>query len=231
MTERQDIGRGFAPEELLGPLNRQEQLYAPKALFVAGHADWLRQQPKVAVVGARKASPDGLRRAAKLARILVEHRVIVVSGLAEGIDAAAHTAAIEAGGRTVAVIGTPLSDAYPARHRALQERLMRDHLVVSQFPEGAPTTRKNFPLRNRTMALICDASVIVEAGDGSGSLSQGWEALRLGRPLFLMASILEQQGLSWPRTMLDYGAMVLGQPEDLLAQLPEAVDDPLAAIT
>ena len=73
---------------------------------------------------------------------------------------------------------------------------MRDHLVISQFPEGYPTTRKNFPLRNRTMALVSDASVIVEASDGSGSLSQGWEALRLGRPLFLMASILDQPGLS-----------------------------------
>lgn len=230
MRGRTDTGRGYSPEELLGPLNPQEQLYAPKQIFAAGHPEWLRQQPKVAVVGARKASPEGLRRAAKLARILVEHRAIVVSGMAEGIDAAAHAAAIDADGKTVAVIGTPLSDTYPAKHRALQERLMRDHLVVSQFAEGYPTTRKNFPLRNRTMALICDASVIVEASDGSGSLSQGWEALRLGRPLFLMASILEQQNLSWPRTMLDYGAMVLREPEELLAQLPEAVDDPLAAI-
>ena len=80
------------------------------------------------------------------------------------------------------------------------------------------------------MALVSNASVIVEASDGSGSLSQGWEVLRLGRPLFLMASILKQSGLSWPRTMLDYGAMVLHKPEDLLAQLPEPVDDPLAVL-
>jgi len=80
------------------------------------------------------------------------------------------------------------------------------------------------------MALISDGSVIVEAGDGSGSLSQGWEALRLGRPLFLMASILERRELSWPRTMIDYGAMVLHTPEELLAQLPEQVDDALAVI-
>ena len=85
-------------------------------------------------------------------------------------------------------------------------------------------------MRNRTMALISDASVIVEASDRSGSLSQGWEALRLGRPLFLMASILERRDLSWPRTMLNYGAMVLNKPEDLLAQIPEPVDDPLAVL-
>ncbi len=85
-------------------------------------------------------------------------------------------------------------------------------------------------MRNRTIALVSDASVIVEAGEGSGSLSQGWEALRLGRPLFLMASILDQSSLSWPRTMIEYGAMVLRESEELFAQLPEAIDDPLAVI-
>jgi len=228
MTKQPDVRRTYSAAELLGPLNPQEKLYAPKQLFVAGHAEWLRQQPRVSVVGARKASPEGVKRAGKLARILVKHGAIVVSGLAEGIDAAAHAATVDAGGRTMAVIGTPLSKTYPTKHRDLQQLLMREHVVVSQFPEGHPTTRKNFPLRNRTMALVSDASVIVEASDGSGSLSQGWEALRLGRPLFLMASILEQRGLSWPRTMLDYGAMVLNRPEDLLEQLPEPVDDPLA---
>lgn len=230
MPEQLSVGRAYASEELLGPLNPQEALYAPKQLFAAGHQEWLRQQPRVALVGARKASPDGIKRTAKLARILVEHGAIIVSGLAEGIDAAAHTTTIDVRGRTIAVIGTPLSETYPARHRALQQRLMREHLVLSQFPEGYPTIRKNFPMRNRTMALVSDASVIVEASDRSGSLSQGWEALRLGRPLFLMASILDQPGLSWPRTMLDYGAMVLKKSEDLLAQLPEPVDDPLAIL-
>lgn len=224
MTRQQE------PEQLLGPLNPQERLYAPKQLFVAGHAEWLRESPKAAIVGARKASAEGVKRAEKLARILVAHSVIVVSGLAEGIDAAAHTATLEADGRTIAVIGTPLSDTYPAKHRELQRRLMREHLVVSQFPEGYPTTRKSFPLRNRTMALISDASVIVEASDGSGSLSQGWEALRLGRPLFLMASIMERRGLTWPEKMLQYGARVLTKPDELLAVLPEHVDDPLAVL-
>jgi DNA processing protein len=184
----------------------------------------------VAIVGARKATPEGLKRAGKLTRLLVSHDATIVSGLASGIDAAAHTAAIEAGGRTIAVIGTPLSEACPRAHRDLQERLMREHLVISQFPEGAKTTRASFPLRNRTMALISEASVIVEASDGSGSLSQGWEALRLGRPLFLMASILDRRDLAWPKSMIEYGAMVLRKPEDLLEQLPDAEDDPLAVI-
>jgi DNA processing protein len=138
----------------------------------------------VSVVGARKASSDGLKRAAKLARILVKHGAIVVSGLAEGIDAAAHTASVDAGGRTIAVIGTPLSETFPTKHRGLQQLLMREHLVVSQFPEGHPTTRRNFPLRNRTMALLSDASVIVEASDGSGSLSPGGKRYGLGGRCF-----------------------------------------------
>jgi DNA processing protein len=222
--------RTFTPEQLLGPLNPLEQHHAPKWLFVTGHAEWLGERPRVSIVGSRRASPDGLKRAARLTRVLTAHSAIIVSGLAEGIDWSAHITAIEAGGRTIAVIGTALSVAYPTKHHALQERLMRDHLVVSQFPEGQPTSRRHFPMRNRTMALLSDASVIVEAGEGSGSLSQGWEALRLGRPLFLMASILERRELSWPKTMLDYGAMVLKDPSELLQRLPARVDDPLSAI-
>jgi DNA processing protein len=222
--------RTFTPEELLGPLNPLEQHHAPKRLFVAGHAEWLGDRPRVSIVGSRRSSPAGLKRATRLARVLTDYHALIVSGLAEGIDRSAHVAAIEAGGRTIAVIGTSLAVTYPAKHHALQEQMMRDHLVVSQFPEGHPTARRNFPMRNRTMALLSDASVIVEAGEGSGSLSQGWEALRLGRPLFLMASILERRDLSWPKTMLDYGAMVLKHPTELLARLPTQVDDPLSAI-
>lgn len=225
-----DLTRAWAAEELLGPLNPEEARYAPKQLFAAGHTEWLLRSPRVAIVGARKASDEGLRRAARLVRVLVKHDATIISGLAEGIDHAVHTTAIEEGGRTIGVIGTPLNEAYPTKHRRLQHQMMTAHLVLSQFPSGYPVTRKNFPLRNRTMALICEASVIVEAGDGSGSLSQGWEALRLGRPLFLMASLVDRADLTWPKQMLDYGAMVLETPEDLLSRLRSAVDDPLAAI-
>ena len=225
-----DPGRLWTPDELLGPLNAEEARYAPKQLFASGHTEWLQRSPRVAIVGARKASDEGLRRTARLVRVLVKHDATIISGLAEGIDHAAHTTAIGEGGRTIAVIGTPLDEAYPAKHRRLQHQMMTGHLVVSQFPSGYPVTRKNFPLRNRTMALICEASVIVEAGDGSGSLSQGWEALRLGRPLFLMASLMARSDLTWPKQMLEHGAMVLETPEDLLVRLRSVVDDPLAAI-
>ena len=94
---------------------------------------------------------------------------MVVSGLAEGIDTAAHQATLEAGGRTIAVLGTPLDQVYPKRNAALQHQLMREHLCVSQFPVGSPIHRRNCPLRNHTMALLADATVIIEATDTSGA--------------------------------------------------------------
>jgi DNA processing protein len=145
--------------------------------------------------------------------------VVVVSGLALGVDTLAHSQTIELGGRTIAVLGTPLDQVFPRQNEALQRFISREHLVVSEFAPGVVVSRGNFPRRNRTMALIADASVIIEAGDGSGTLSQGWEALRLGRPLFLLQSLLEAD-LKWPREMLDYGASVLTHVDDLMKVLP-----------
>lgn len=207
-------------EELVGPLTELERLNVPRELYVAGDRSLLRATSKVSIVGSRRASEDGLRRAAKLARILAEHQVVVISGLAEGIDAAAHRSAIDNGGRTVAVIGTPLDQAYPAKNATLQAEIAAKHLLVSQFGPGTAVQRQNFPIRNRTMALLVDASVIVEADNTSGSLSQGWEALRLGRSLFIMKSILDRTHLEWPSKMLNYGAQVLDDPDALLEGLP-----------
>jgi DNA processing protein len=198
-------------EELLGPFNEVEQKSAPKTIFTAGHIEVLETGGRVSLVGSRTATRDGLARARKLARMLAERSLVVVSGLAKGIDAAAHLGAIEAGGRTIAVIGTPLDKCYPKENADLQARIMREHLCVSQFPIGYPIQPKNFPIRNRTMALISDATVIIEAGESSGSLSQGWEALRLGRGLFIMKSVAENSALKWPKEMLSYGARVLGE--------------------
>ncbi len=208
------------PEQLLRPLNFVERKNAPPRLYGAGDGSLLRSLPKVSVVGARKASPEGLRRAARLARALAERGILVVSGLAEGIDTAAHEAAIAAGGRTAAVLGSPLDVAFPAHNRELQRKIMEDHVAVSQFPSGHPILKTNFPRRNRTMAVLSDATIIVEASDGSGSLSQGWEALRLKRPLLLLKSIVEATNLTWPAEMIAYGAEVVSDPEevfDLLA--------------
>lgn len=215
--------------ELLGrELNDVEQRYAPELLYVQGDPSLLSARvARVSVVGSRRASDGGLRRARKLARGLAGEGVVVVSGLAHGIDAAVHRGAIDASGRTLAVIGTGIDRVYPPAHGRLQQEIARDHLVVSQFEPGAPPRRHSFPQRNRTMALISDATVIVEAGERSGSHHQGWEALRLARPLFLLHSILEQD-LAWPEKMLMYGAKVLREVEDVLDVIPSPTPESTA---
>ena len=143
-----------------------------------------------------------------------------MSGLAAGIDTAAHKAAIEAKGRTVAVLGTSLDNVYPKENSQLQKEIATNHLAISQFPIGYPTRPENFVMRNRTMALISNASVIVEAGDTSGSLHQGWEALRLGRTLFIWKSIVGDTSLTWPEQMIRHGALELDDPRRVLDVLP-----------
>ena len=211
----------FSADELLGPFNGFEAKNAPKELYVRGNVGLLDRKGRVSIVGARECSRDGVNRAARLARMLVDKDIVVVSGLAKGIDRTAHEVAIESGGSTIGVIGTPLDKAYPAQNRDLQERIAREYLLVSQFPIGARTYRSSFPQRNRTMAILSDATVIIEAGESSGSLSQGWEAVRIGRPLFIAKSLFDGQ-LKWPHEMEQYGAQRLD--EDSIHWLMETVE-------
>ena len=149
---------------------------------------------------------------------------MVVSGLARGIDTISHKTAIEHGGRTIAVLGTPLDVYYPPENRELQNLIMKEHLAVSQFPSGAPVTKKNFPTRNRTMALISQATVIVEAGEDSGVISQAWECLRLGRLLLIHKSLA---GLQRFNEIMKYNAFTFQSVEEILEMVEEycPVDD------
>jgi len=214
----------LTPEELLGPLNEVEMKNAPARLFVAGDLTILEHGARVSIVGTRKPSSEGASQAVQLAAMLASKGVVVVSGLAEGIDTSAHKGSLGAGGRTVAIIGTPLDVSYPKQNAPLQERLTSEQLVISQFPQGRPTRPSDFPMRNRTMALLSDATVIIEAGDGSGTLHQGWEALRLGRPLFILDSAAQNDDLEWPKQFLRYGAIPLSvdQPDLILEFVPES---------
>ncbi len=208
-------------ERLLGrKLNDIELKADPGTVFVKGSLEIPLPSPKVSIIGSRKASPEGIANAQKIAKTLIENQVIIVSGLAEGIDTAAHVTALNMNGKTIAVIGTPLDKTYPKINYTLQQELMKNHLVVSQFPIGYPITGKNFVIRNRTMALISDASVIVEAGETSGSKHQGWETLRMGRPLFIWESVVNNKELDWPTEMMDHGAVELSKPSDILEVLP-----------
>lgn len=190
---------------------------APQQLFVSGETSLLQAPIRVSIVGAREASNEGRRRATKLAAQLAEREVVVVSGLADGIDASAHQGAIDAGGRTIGVIGTPLDRCYPAKHAVLQELIHREHLLVSQFPSGSKIYPSNFIARNRTMAMLSHASVVVEANESSGSLSQAAEIQRLGRPLFIMRSLVDNKQLLWPAAFLKAGAQILDDVVQIMA--------------
>lgn len=216
--------RELRTEELLGRLNDVEERNKPERLFAIGDTTLLGGRPRAAIVGARKATELGLARARKLARLLATRGVVVVSGLAEGIDTAAHWGAIRARGRTIGVLGCPLDVRFRQADADLRDVMEAEHLVVSQFPSGHPVLRSNFPRRNRTMALLTHATVIVEASDSSGSLSQGWEALRLGRRLLILKSVADDPRLTWPAEMLRYGATVLSESD--LDELFDALPPP-----
>lgn len=179
------------------------------------------EAPAVAIVGTRHPTSDGITRAKKLARLLVEDEKVVVSGLATGIDTAAHEAALDAGGRTIAVIGTPLSSTYPAANRALQQRIAAEHLVISQVPlyrysQQNPTmNRLFFPERNITMSALTDATVIVEAGETSGTLIQARAAIHQGRKLFILESCFKNKSLTWPTRFLEKGAVCVRDYDDV----------------
>jgi DNA processing protein len=161
------------------------------------------EAPCVSIVGTREVSERGNQRARWLSTKLVEAGVSVVSGLAKGVDTAAHESALAAGGRTVAVIGTPLSKAYPIENAGLQEQIYRDHLLVSPFNEGDAVFKSNFPARNRVMAAISDATVIIEASDTSGTLHQAAECTRLKRWLFISQAIIDDPTIKWPTGFLN----------------------------
>ncbi len=211
------------PQELLGPLNEVEQKNAPAKLYLAGDRSLLEHGRRVSVVGTRKPTFEGLKRTRAIVKELVDGRITVVSGLAEGIDTEAHETAIACKGKTVAVLGTPLERVFPAKNAKLQQLIMREHLAISQFPSGSKTTAFSFPLRNRTMALLSDSTIIVEGEAHSGTEHQGWEALRLGRLLFFLESLAERKDIPWVQQMLHYGAQILSRSEleAFLENLPQ----------
>ena len=205
------------------PVNLAEAPGAPPVLYVRG---WLSAQDtlSVAVVGTREASDEGRVRARKIASLLAERGVAVVSGLARGIDTEAHWSALSKYGRTIAVVGCGLDRTYPSENAALAEAISEQGALISQFPFGTPPTAHNFPMRNKTMALLSLATVVVEAGPVSGAKMQADFALRTEEPkraVFLMKSLIDAQGeAGWPQEFLQRGAQRMDGIQDVLQVLP-----------
>lgn len=175
--------------------------------------------PAVAIVGTRHATPYGLRIARALATACARAGVAVISGLARGIDAAAHLAALDAGGRTVAVLGTGLDVCYPKPHRALQHRIGEEGLLLSELPPTSTGHAGSFPERNRLIAALADITVVVEAPAQSGALITADRALELGRTVACVPNAIDVPTAVGSNRLLKAHAEPLLHPDDLLALL------------
>lgn len=187
--------------------------------------------PRVAIVGSRRPTPYGEAAAERLAYDLALAGVVVLSGLALGVDAAAHHGAVEADCYTVAVLGTGVDVVYPSVNRGLAGRILAGGgALVSQFPAGTPPRRGHFPRRNWTMAALSDLVVVVEAGEGSGALITAEAGLALGRPVMAVpGSVFSPQSVGCHQLLRD-GAGLVQNARDVLAELRgpgEVLDDPL----
>lgn len=194
-------------------------------LYYRGWWDLIDSPKRIAVVGSRNVSEEGIRRTRKLVKLLVQDGYTIVSGLAKGVDTAAHTTAIENGGNTIAVIGTPITEYYPPENKDLQDLIAENFLLVSQVPicryatQDYRSNRLFFPERNATMSAVAQATVIVEASDTSGTLAQARAALQQGRKLFILDNCFRNPKLTWPGRFQEQGAIRITGIDDIRAAL------------
>jgi len=215
------------------PAQLREIHEIPPVLFYRGVL--VPDEPAVSVVGSRAASEHGLEIARIVATGLIERGITVVSGLAKGIDTAAHVAALDRRGRTVAVIGNGINRCYPAENRLLQDRIARDGLVLSQFWPDAPPRPQQFPMRNAVMSGYGRATIVVEAGEKSGARIQARQAVAHGRPVVLTSLVVEAN--EWSRQLVGRpGVHVANGASEVLARIEEImaaaadIDELLAAV-
>jgi DNA processing protein len=197
---------------------------APFGLFVrdavGAPLTLLSERPAIALVGSRRATPQGIALARSLAGDLARAGAVVVSGLAHGIDAAAHEGALASGGETIAVMGCGVDVVYPRRHRRLAERIAATGHLVSEFWPGTAPAPWRFPARNRIVAGLCAAVAVVEAGERSGALITADFALELGRPVFAVPCWPGTAASAGCNALLRAGAALLEGAEDIVAELP-----------
>jgi DNA processing protein len=208
------------------PANLRDAEYPVEMLYYQGWWDLIETRC-VAVVGTRKPSAEAERLTNSLVECLVRDGFTIVSGLATGIDTFAHRAAIRLGAPTIAVIGTPLSSVYPRDNADLQRQIATEHLLISQVPvcryadQHYTINSRFFPERNITMSALSEATIIVEASDTSGSLTQARAALKQKRKLFILDNCFDMPGVTWPRAYLDKGAIRARNFDDIRAHLGE----------
>ena len=207
------------------PSSLREIYDPPIVLYVKGAWSDCLNQPCIGVVGSRRCSTYGQNSAIMLARDLAQRGVTVVSGFARGIDAAAHRGALDAGGRTVAVLGTGIDEVYPREHKKLTEEVLeRGGAVVSQFPLGTPPVSENFPYRNRIISGLSLGVVVVEAAENSGSLITARLAMEQNREVFAVpGNITSRNSFGTNYLIKGAGAKLVQQWQDIAAELPPQI--------
>ncbi|WEK47370.1 MAG: DNA-protecting protein DprA [Candidatus Andeanibacterium colombiense] len=207
------------------PIKLRDALHPIELMYYQGTWDLIDAR-SIAVVGTRNPSSEGLQRTKSIVRQLVKDNFAVVSGLAQGVDTVAHETALEEGGLTIGVMGTPINHIYPRDNSELQRKIASDHLLMSQVPIERYEAQKNvrlnswfFPERNKTMSAISEATIIIEAGNTSGTLVQAREALRQGRRLFILNSCFERRDLDWPAKFEAAGAIRVRDYDDIRRKL------------
>jgi DNA processing protein len=210
--------------ELEYPERLRDATHPIELMYFQGHWDLIHTR-SVAVVGTRKPSADGINRTQRIVRELVKDQFTIVSGLAEGVDTVAHETALAESGQTIAVIGTPLGQVYPKSNFDLQRRIATDFLLISQVPverydaQNFKVNRFFFPERNKTMSALSEATIIIEAGETSGTLVQAREAIKQGRKLFILNSCFERKDLTWPARFEQEGAIRVREYGDIRREL------------
>lgn len=201
----------------------------PSLLYVRGNPSLL-QKRGLAVVGSRNATPQGLQTAEAFAKALASRGQCIISGLALGIDAAAHRGALAAHGETVAVIGTGADRIYPARNKALALAIVEQGAVVSEFPLGTPAIAANFPRRNRIISGLSRGVLVVEAAPESGSLITARLAAEQGREVFAIPGSIHSPVARGCHKLIKQGAKLVETAADVLEELGSFVDLPLPPI-
>lgn len=202
----------------LYPKQLANTLDAPLYLFLKGDVDLLNER-SVCVVGSRNASNTSIQKTSRIVQSLIKRNIVVNAGLAKGIDTATHSAALRFGGKTIAVIGTPINQYYPKENKELQIEIENRGLVISQFPPCNKVNRWNFPIRNATMSGISLATIIMEAGETSGALKQADYALKQKRRVLIPKSAIDNNSVSWPEKYVSKGAKVFETLKDALTTL------------
>lgn len=190
----------------------------PPVLYAKGNLQIL-QRPGLAIVGSRHATPQGESTAEDFAESLCRAGFAVISGLALGIDGAAHRGALKADGATIAVVGTGLDIVYPAKHKALAHQIAQHGLILSEYPLGTPSISYNFPRRNRIISGLSEGSLVVEANIDSGSLITAKLAIEQGREVFAIPGSIHSPVAKGCHALIKQGAKLVESTEDILAEL------------